>query len=365
MNNSKKLRTKKEKEIKKSEKPITSISKPWLITALVLVVMLIGGLIFDQLYTPNIMKVDGKKYSLQDLSYYFYSVESNYASYNSMFGGSSWDMPINEDGTTMREQAKKDAVNESLRAVILSNEAVKKGYKLTDEEKKTVDSTVNSLLKSQFSKEVINKNHFTKSYLKKIIEGTTLVSRFREDKLKEAKIDKDKITAGISKDKFRQYDIEYLYAATEKTDSEGKTTKFSEADKKAAYEKLQSYYDKSKTTKDWSKLVPTDETAIIYKTLSFIKEDSTTFSDDFKAKILAMKNGDVSELTESTNGYFIVRMVENNSTKRYESEVQSAITTAENQAFDKIYEDIKKSHPNKLNDGSIKRLKMGALTITE
>lgn len=362
MNNSKKLRTKKEKEIKKSEKPITSISKKWIIPSLVLIVVLIGAILFDQLYTPNILKVDGKNYNLKDLSYYFYTVESKYASYNSMFGGESWDLPISEDGTTMREEAKKDAVNESLRAIILSNEAVKKGYKLTEEEKKTVKTTVDNLYK-QLSKTVIRKNHFSKSYLTKMIEGTTLVTRYRQDKLAEAKIDKDKIKAGVSQEEFRQYKVEYFYAATESTDSDGKTKKFTDTEKKNVFDKLSSYYDKSKTTKDWSKLVPTTETAIIYKTLDFIKEDTTTFSDDVKAKIMKMNNGDVSELVESTNGYYIVRMIDNNSKARYDSEVSAAIATAENQAFDKVYEEVKKEHPNKLNNGSIKRLKLGSLTI--
>lgn len=311
------------------------------------------------------MKVDGKKYNLQDLSYYFFTVESRYASYNSMFGGVAWDMSINDDGTTLREEARTDAVNQSLRAIILANEAKNKNYNLTEEEKKTVASTVDDLLTKQFSKELIRKNHFTKAYLTDIVEGTTLVNRFRQDKLKEANIDKDKITAGVSKEEFRQYDIEFFYAATEKLDEENKSVKFSEKDKKAAYDKLSSYYEKAKTTKDWSKLVPTSETAIIYKASSFIKGDASAFGDEFKAKIMNMKNGDVSELTEGSNGYYIVRMVDNNSTERYDSEVQTAITTAENQAFDKVYEEIKKTHTYQLNDGAIKRLRMGELTITQ
>ena len=362
MNNSKKIQTKKVKEVKLSEKPITSISKPWLITSLVLVVILIGALLFDQLYTPNIMTVDGKKYNLKDLSYYFYTVESRYASYNSMFGGDYWDMPISENGASLRETAKKDAVSESLRATILYNEAVKQGYKLTAEEQKTVKTTVDNLY-DKLTKEEIRKNHFTKSYLTKMIEGTTLVSRFRQDKLKEAKIDEAKIKAGVSYDEFKQYDIEYLYAATQKTDSEGKVTEYSAKDKKAALDKLTSYYDKAKTTKDWSKVVPTDETAIIYKTSNFIKSDTSTFPDDFKAEIMKMKNNDISTVRQASTGYFIVRMVNNNSSERYDTEVSTAITTEQNKTFDKIYEEIKKSHPNKLNDGAIKHLKMGDLTI--
>ena len=78
MNNSKKLQTKKEKEVKKSEKRISSISKPWIITAAVLMVVLVGSILFDQLYQPTLMTIDGKKYHMKDVSYYFYTVESGY-----------------------------------------------------------------------------------------------------------------------------------------------------------------------------------------------------------------------------------------------------------------------------------------------
>ncbi len=365
MNNSKKITPKKEKEVKMSEKPITSISKPWIVTSLVLVVVLIGALLFDQLYSPTLMTVDGKKYNVKDLSYYLYIVESKYDSYNSMFGGNYWDSPIKEDGTTLRQEARKDAIAQALRATILYNEAVDKDYKLTDKEKKTVKTTVDNLLSKEIPKDIIKKNHFTRSFLTKMVEGTTLVSRFREDKLKEAKIDKDGIKAKISYDKFRQYDIEYLYAATETTDENGKTTQLSDEKKKEAQEKLNSYYEKAKTAKDWSKVVPTDETAIIYKASKFVKadEDSSSFSDEFKTELTKMKNGAVSEVTKGTNGYYIVRMVNHNSSERYDSEVNTAITTAENQAFDKIYEGIKANHPNKLNNKAINRLKMGELTV--
>jgi hypothetical protein len=365
VNNSKKLQTKKVKEVKISEKPITSISKPWLITSLVIILVLIGALLFDQLYTPNIMSVDGKKYNLRDLSYYFYTTETKYASYDQMFGGGYWDTKIAEDGTTLRQAAKKDAVNESLKNVILYNEAVKKGYKLTPEEIKSDKLIVNKLLKQQISKDEISKNHFTKANLTKFVDAITLITRYHKDQVAAAKLDYDKITASVSKDEFRQYDIEYLFATTQITDADGKTTEMTADQKKAAYDNLKSYYEKAKTAKDWSKVVPTDDTAIIYKSTSFIKSDSSTFSDDFKAQIMKMANNDVSDVHQASTGYFIVRMKNNNSSERYDTEVANAKTKAENAEFDKIYEKVKSTHKFKLNDKAIKKLKMGNLTIIE
>lgn len=365
MNNSKKLRAKKVKEEKHSEKPLTSISKPWIITSAILAIILIGALLFDQLYEPRLMTIDGKKYHLKDLSYYFYSVEANYQSYSQLFGQDVWDMTYDEEaGTTMRDAARDDAVEQSLYNEILYNEATSKGYKLTEEEKKTVSDNADSLLKEQLPKEVVDKNNYTKSYLTDILGKTTLVSRFRQDKIDALNIDDEKIKEGVSFDDFRQYDIQYLYISTQKTDADQKTTDLTADEKKAAYDKISAVYDKAKTTKDWSTLVPEDEEDLTYRDTSFIESD-TTFSEDFEKMMMGMKNDEISNIYEDTTGYYIVRMVNNNSSERYDSEVKNAITEEENTQFDKVYEEIEKTHTYKLNDNAIKRLKMGTLTLPE
>lgn len=363
MNNSKKLRPKKVKEVKMSEKPITSISKPWLITSIVLVVVLVGALLFDQLYEASLMTIDGKKYHMKDLSYYFYTVESGYNSYSQMFGTNYWDMTYDEEaGTTMRDAAKDDAVDTSLRSEILYNEAKAQGYSLTADEKKTISTSVKKLYDETLTDAVKKKNHFTKAYLNKIMSKTTLVSRFREDKIKEQKIDEAKIKEGVSYDEYKQYDIQYIYISTQTTDADEKTVDLSAEEKKAAYDKINAVYDKAKTTEDWSTLIPEEETDLKYKESNFTKSD-TSYSDEFKAKMMTMANEDISEIYEDETGYYIVRMVNNNSSESYDNAVESAITTAENTAFDKVYEEIKAKHTFKLNDSAIKHLTMGTLTL--
>ncbi len=363
MNHSKKLKAKKVKEEKLINKPISSISKPWIVIAAALIVILIGALIFDQVYEPRLMTVDGKKYRMKDLSYYFLNVESSYSSYSQMFGGNIWDMTYDEEaGTTMRDVARTEAIDQSLYNEILYNEAIAAGYALTEDEIKTVDENVNSLLKEQLSKEVIKKNNFTNAYLKEMISKTTLVSRFREDKIKEFNIDEEKIKAGVVYDDFRQYDIEYLRISTKTTNDDGESVDLTEEEKKAAYDKLSGYVDKAKATEDWSTLLGEDETDVTYLDTQFLESDST-FSEEFEKMMMGMNNGEISDIYEDTTGYYLVRMVNNNSSESYDNEVESQITDAENTAFDEEYEKIKANHTYDLNDRAIKGLKMGSLTL--
>jgi hypothetical protein len=368
VNSSKKLQPKKIKKVKLSEKPIKSISKPWLITSLILVAVLIGALLFDQLYEPALMTVDGKKYHMKDLSYYFYTVESGYSSLSQLTGNANyWDMTYDaQKGTTMRDAAKETAIDTSLRTEILYNEAVKQGYKLTADEEKTVSSNAKKIIDSQLPKEVIKKNHFTQAYLTKVLGKSSLVSRYRKDQIKAQNIDEDKIKAGISQDDYKQYEIEYIFSPTQKTDASGNAVEMSDAEKTAANDKIKGIYDKAKAASDWSKLLPSDETELTYKDTKFLeKNDSSSFSDDFKAMMMKMNNGDVSEIFTEKNGYYIVRMKNNKATDAYDSAVSNAISNAESTAFDNVYQKVKTEHKYKLNSRAIKALKMGNLTLAE
>ena len=335
------------------------------IASIVFVVFLIGALIFDQLYESTLLTVDGKKYHLDDLSYYIYNTEYQYDYYDQMFGGngSYWNMSSDDSGTTMRDIAKQDALDTAVYNEILYNEAVAEGYTLTEEEKTTIDTNVTTMLENMTEGTIENGN-FTKASLSESLGKTTLVSRYRTDKIDALDIDDAGITADISRDEYRQYDIEYLYASKKTTDAEGKSIDMTEDEKAAALAALNTYYDKAKSTEDWSTLLPEEEKAVTYRTDDFIESD-TTFDDDFEKQIMAMENGAIGEVHETDTGYYVVRMINNNSSERYDTAVKDAITDAENEGFDKVYDEISAKHEYKINDSALKSLNMGSVILSK
>lgn len=364
MNNSKKLKAKKVKVEKISKKPITSISKPWLISSLVVVVLLIGALIFDQLYEAPLMKIDGKNYHLNDLSYYIYNTESQYSYYTQLLGSDYLDTVADEStGLTYRQQAKNEAVQTALKNEVLYNEAIEQGYSLTDEEKATISTSVDNVLANQMSAQVIKKNDFTKKSITNFMNKGTLASRYTKDIIETLDIDDAAIEEGISFEDYRQYDIQTIFIATQKTDDSGNTVDLSADEKTAAYEKISALYESAKSTEDWSTLIPEGESELIYKPAYFI-ESEDTYSDEFEAMMVKMANGDISNIYEDATGYYIVRMVDNSSKERYNSEVETAITNAENTAFQEYYTTvILPKHSYKLNQKELKKLQMGSVTM--
>lgn len=340
-------------------------SKVLTISAIVFVVILIGALLFDQLYESPLLTIDGKKYHMQDLSYYFYTVEYQYDSLDQMFGGTGayWNMSADDSGTvSIRDVAKEEAINNSIYNELLYNEAVSEGYALTEEEKNTADTNAENMMEGALSEEIISKSKFTKEYLTEVLGKTALVARFRKDKVDALDIDDEEIKAGVSYEEYRQYDVEYLFTSKKTTGEDGNSVDKTEDQKTTDSNTLKSYYEKAKTAEDWSKLLAEDEKAVTYQTSDFIKSD-TTFDDEFEAKIMAMENGEISEVYETDSGYYVVRMIDNNSSESYDNAVKDAITAAENEGFTNIYQDILKKHEYKVNQTVLRSLTMGSITL--
>ena len=83
-------------------------------------------------------------------------------------------------------------------------------------------------------------------------------------------------------------------------------------------------------------------------------------------KVLSMNNGDVSEVFEDKNGYYVVRMDNNNSSESYERAVDEAITKKEEETFSEEYNNnIYPNHTFKVNDNALHNLRMGLITMDE
>lgn len=336
-----------------------------IVVGVILAVILCGGLVFDHLHKTPIVTINGDKYDMHDLGYYFYAVESQYDYYNQMLGGNYWDNVYDkEKGTTVRDQAKAEALESSVYSEVLYKEAIAKGYSLTDKEKKTIASNVKKLLSKQIPKEVQEKNDFTKSYLTKIIGKETLGARLREDIIKSLKIDKEKITSGISKEDNRQYDIEYFYISTKTTDKDDKQVDMTVFEKQAAFDKIKAISEKAKTSSDWSKILDKDEEKIIYQKSNFTAKDTdSSFSEELMTKMKELNNNEISEIYEDKDGYYLVRMINNNSTESYDKAVKQAISDAENSGFQKEYQKILKNYKYDINDKAINKYTMGKITL--
>lgn len=341
--------------------------KVWLIPTIILSIVLIVALTFDQFYERVYLNINGSKYHLDDLRYYFYNVESRYDYIDQLYGGGYWDMKYDQTSNyTVAEVAAQEAISTAIYNEIMYKEAVAAGYTLTTEETDQVASDISSLLYDQgYSDKMLKENGFTPDYLTNVMNKMALAKRYRKDIVDTLPVDDATIEAGVSREENRQYDVEYLFISKMTKNDAGESVAMSDAEETAAYEKLKGVYDKALTTEDWSTLAPESDEQLQYLKSNF-KPGDTGLDVNLKAMMMKMNNGDISDVTEAENGYYIVKMVNNNSDEAYKSAIEKAITKAEDEAFQTYYaENILSKYDIKINTKAVKSLHMGTVTLID
>ena len=136
------------------------------------------------------------------------------------------------------------------------------------------------------------------------------------------------------------------------------------ADKTSVYSELETVLDKAKDSDDWSKVVDSkDENAVVSYKTGILTEKDETFSEDIMKKIVAMENGDVSEIVEAEGGYYVFRMVDNNDPSKYDTAVEDAITEAEDTGFNEVYAGLKAKYKIKQYDANWSDIVFGTVTL--
>ena len=126
---------------------------------------------------------------------------------------------------------------------------------------------------------------------------------------------------------------------------------------------------KAKTAKDFTKLLGSEkESGVTYNSGNFTEKEgwSTYLSDANLKKIKKMKNGEISGvITDSSTGYtMLIKMVNNNSNKSYDSACDEAITSAKQTAYNAWLAKLEKKHQIKKYDSVWNDVKIGTVTTS-
>ena len=363
--------------------------------------LVISVVLWENLHPRLIFTVNGEKVYLSDMMTDIYMSEStgDYMDqlYKQNYGPSSsyWDAESN-DGMTYGEILKDNTLESSMQREMMYQEAVEAGYTLSDEENATCEENAASLY-DQLSGSVKNKTGLNKKKILQYYQKKTLADRYKADWIDTFDINDEALIteAGITKEDYRQYDIQYYYIPYTETDDQGNETPVSDDKKAEALKELEASYSDIAGLADFTTYIdngtaesqntegtdntaaPTDNAAenagpkapegtnIKYTTKSFIEKDEPVFSEELTAQVKAMENGTVTGgVVEDEKGCYIIKMVENNSTERYDSECESVITDKENEEFQTKIEDLEvDKYLIELNDKEWDKVTFGKVTI--
>lgn len=354
--------------------------KPIILTALCAIVILVlcVGVGIQTMKPKTVVTVDKAKITMDDMLYPIYEVESQYASYNEMYmqymGTSFWDSAYQSDsgtaadGVTNSIAMKSSLLNQEVEYEILYNKAVKEGYKLTADEKKDIEKQVADATKGLSWMQKLRLNISNKNLTKRF-EKRTLANRYKEDIQEDLNkdVDEDAAIKDISKEDYRQYDIQFYSVATTETDDEGNTGELSTEQKKALEAKMQKIAaEASKKDADFEKLIDEEEKEVTFESDANFTESSgwSYVSEDNLKKIKKMKNGEVSGvIKDETAGYYVVvKMINNNSEEAYETACDDAIKSQQDAAYTTWYNEEEEKHKVVVNTEVWTDVTLGSVT---
>ncbi len=344
----------------------------------IIVLVLCIGVGIQQFQPKVVLKVNNTKLTMDDMMYPIYERESAYLPYNEMYqmytGKSIWEnnyMGSDRNITSTVTNAigiKQEVIDTETEYEILYQEAKKAGYKLSADDKKDVQEEVSKALKGLSFTQKLRLN-ISKGKLTKRFERRKLADNYKDAETKELDktVDEKAAVKDISKKDYREYKVQCYAFSNTTTDSDGNTKKLSDSEKSKLGKELQALYKKAADAKDFSKLLKDDSKSDIkFSDTSFTEKDGWSMVTDKRLlkQIKAMKKGEISEvIKDEKSGYVLfVKMVDNNSQDSYKKACDSAVESAQNDAYDKWYQGILENYKVSTNSDVWGDVTIGSVT---
>lgn len=358
---------------------VSSKNKVLVILGILAVIVLCAGVCYMQLRPRAVLVVSTtdengtqKKDTvyMKEAVYSIYQVENQYNQYSSiyqqLYGKTYWEMEdVDSKGRNGASAAKKQVMDSLKQREILYMEAQKRGYSLTAEEEKTAEDNVTNTMKN-FTDKQKSLEGLDEKTLKSEFKKNALAEKFRQILIKESGVDEEALKATVNKKDYRQYTLQYYKVSNQETSGE-ETKEVSEEQKQTNLTNMQALQEKAKTAEDFTKLLDdNDKTGIQYQTENLIKKDlkdSTFLNKKLRKQIMKMENGQISDIIEGDDGYYLIKMVNNDDSEAYDNQCQSVVNEEETKQFNARYAEFAPNYVTEVQSYWKGRVKLGSYTI--
>ena len=358
---------------------VSSKNKVLVILGILAVIVLCAGVCYMQLRPRAVLVVSTtdengtqKKDTvyMKEAVYSIYQVENQYNQYSSIYqqldGKTYWEMEdVDSKGRNGASAAKKQVMDSLKQREVLYMEAQKRGYSLTAEEEKTAENNVTDTMKN-FTDKQKKLEGLDEKTLKSEFKKNALAEKFRQILIKESGVDEEALKATVNKQDYRQYTLQYYKVSNQETSGE-ETKEVSAEQKQTNLTNMQALQEKAKTAEDFTKLLDdNDKTGIQYQTENLIKKDlkdSTFLNKKLRKQIMKMDNGQISDIIEGDDGYYLIKMVNNDDSEAYDNQCQSVVNEEETKQFNARYAEFAPNYVTEVQSYWKGRVKLGSYTI--
>ncbi|MDF2511787.1 MAG: putative rane protein [Herbinix sp.] len=308
-----------------------------------------------------IVTIDDKSIYMEDILYDVYLIEKDgnqlESYYQTHFGCSYWDYTY--QGITLRESAKNSILAEVVMYELLSDQADKHGIKLSAKELDKVAATIQSI-RADSSKEGLDQIGLTQNVLEKSIKIHELGDKYRDYLLKDIFIDDKSIRKSIDFEDNREYVTECLFLPTVLYE-DNTISPLSEGERASANKLIKRIHNQLLAGAGFDDLL-NQYSSLQYKNRNFVYGDKD-IEVEYQNAAIELEKDAYSSLVTTDYGYFIIHMIDNNSSNRYEQAVGDAIATEEDKQFTALYNKIKDSYDITINFDYWDTITIGSITV--
>lgn len=369
----------------KEEGMLTRANKILILIGILLIVGVTFIVCYIQLRPREILTVTGKNAENQEITnklyytdamYDIYTAETQYNSYESIYeqiyGTTYWAAEnVDNAGRNGSQAAKKQIMDALKQREILYMEALKNKVELTEEETKKIDEDVAAAVKNMTDKQK-KMAGLDEASIREALEKQAYADKYKAQVISGLGIDEEALKKGVKKEDFRQYTLQYYtIAKTETKAGESEPSKKSDADLKKAKQDIEALQKKAVNAKDFTKDLITDadndnaddKTGISYSTHNLIETDTDFLDKKTRKQVKAMKNDEVSDVIETEDAYYVVKMVNNNDPEAYNSECEKVVSDEKEKRFKEKYDnDIGSAYTTEVQSYWKGRVNIGYLT---
>lgn len=374
---------KKENKAEKKRIAVSQKNKILATIGIVLALILGVGVCYIQLRPREILTVTGTDSSgstvtntvyYTDAMYDIYNTETQYNSYASlyeqMYGSSFWTAEdVDGEGRTGAQAAKKEIMDGLKQQEILCMEAGKNGVVLTDEEKKAAADEAAKAVENLTDKQK-KMSGLDSATIQSDLEKQKLAEKYKQQVITGLGIDEAALKAGVSKEDYRQYTLQY-YSFDKKEGTGDDAKEKDKATLEKAESDMKALQKKAATAEDFTKNIITDSdndnkddnTGISYGTRNLIETDKDFLDKKTRSKVKKMKNNKVSKVLETDDAYYVIKMVNNDDPAAYNAQCEKVVSEEKEKQFKTKYEtEIAKGYTTEVQNYWKGRVDIGYIT---
>lgn len=305
------------------------------------------------------MTIDGKDYTLADAMFVIYSMEERWNIQEEVNIGAEgldfWTEIYDETTNETGEDIVRKSVMETFQMIeILAPIAEKEGYACTSDQISENEQKTSEIL-ATMDKTYLKRTGFTKENLLESINRYSMVNQYVLDQVAKQKVDEEKAKENIDESEYAQTKLEFIRLETNYMNDEGDIVYKSAEDISAQLDRGNKLLEKVQAGESMSEVyeeeVESNNSDIEYSAEEALFE--VDMSEQMKSVLSSLKEGEIaSQIVEGTDGYYILRLLENDVKDAYNDQLAQEIDAMKQEAYDASFLKTVEEHDVTFNQGA-------------